>query len=78
MDKFIIFQSERGIYISFCNLFKTQYVRYLNANNKPSNGKSEITTVLQSFKKAQDLLESNSEGKSKYFLIIPAFLSLLI
>ena len=53
MDKFIQFQSERQIYMRFCSTFRTQYVRYLNATNQPSNDKSELTTVLQSFNKVQ-------------------------
>ena len=33
---------------------------------------------MKNFNQVQQLLDSNSGEKSKYFLIIPAFLSLLI
>ena len=79
MDKFIMYQSERAVYLNFCSLFRTQYVRHLNETKTLNDSKnSEISTVLKNFKQIQLLLDSNAQVKNKYFLIIPAFLSLLI
>ena len=78
MEKFVRFQSERSIFIAFVQLFKTKYVQFLKKNNQPSDSKSEISTVLENSSAIQTLLDTDSEAKGKYFLVVPSFLSMLM
>ena len=53
-------------------------MRFLNRNKQSSDGRSEVLTVQKFFKHVRQSLDNNILAKTKYFLIIPAFLSLLI
>ena len=53
-------------------------MRFLNKTNQPSKTKSEISTVLENSSLVQKLLDTDKDVKSKYFLVVPSFLSMLI
>ena len=53
-------------------------MRFLRANNKPSENKSEISTVLENSNAILKLLETDKQASGKYFLVVPSFLSMLL